>query len=181
MTEVERIRLISNNPQSALYSNKEQMCFRCHEIKIHSWENFHTQKEIRNGKKYEYIRKVCRKCEHDERAVNRRNSREKENENLKKRMTPLRHRERNLRRGYKMSLAQYDVLLQSQNGKCGICFNVETKTVNGKVSHLTVDHDHKTGRIRGLLCARCNSGIGLLMEKTENFKNAITYLSRGEL
>lgn len=56
-------------------------------------------------------------------------------------------------------------------GRCGIC---------GKEprSGFVIDHDHKTGRVRGLLCQRCNSGLGSLGDSIEGLKAAIAYLER---
>ena len=59
-----------------------------------------------------------------------------------------------LRKNYGLTLAQYDKLLASQDGRCVLCNHVQT----GK--RLSVDHDHITGRIRGLLCITCNTDIG---------------------
>ena len=58
-----------------------------------------------------------------------------------------------LKRRYGITQEQYDALLRSQGGKCGIC-----KCLPGR-KRLCVDHDHATGRIRGLLCVRCNSAV----------------------
>lgn len=60
-----------------------------------------------------------------------------------------------LRRCYGISMEQYEELLQSQNGQCAIC-EVEP------VGALAVDHDHKTGKIRGLLCKTCNLELGIV-------------------
>jgi len=64
---------------------------------------------------------------------------------------------------YGLSLDDYDVMLKAQNGVCAICGNQETdrdKQTN-KVRCLAVDHCHETGEVRGLLCRRCNTGLGL--------------------
>jgi hypothetical protein len=59
---------------------------------------------------------------------------------------------------------------------CAICG--ATKCKSGK--KLAVDHDHKTKRIRGLLCANCNNGIGRFKDSIELLKRAIEYLARSE-
>lgn len=56
-----------------------------------------------------------------------------------------------------VSELQYKELLDGQGGKCFICKRTPNETRNGR--RLTVDHDHKTGRIRGLLCVSCNFHI----------------------
>lgn len=73
--------------------------------------------------------------------------------------------------------SDWDKMFLKQNGKCAICKKAEkAKTNSGKIMNLAVDHDHKTGKIRGLLCGACNQGIGLLKEKISLFESAISYL-----
>jgi len=60
-----------------------------------------------------------------------------------------------LRRKYDLSIEQYDQLLANQGGRCGICRQLPSSSIS-----LHVDHDHQTGRIRGLLCFVCNSSLG---------------------
>jgi hypothetical protein len=67
------------------------------------------------------------------------------------------------------------MLFEQQDGKCAICGKTHGHvTVNGVKTKLAVDHDHATGKIRGLLCSRCNRGIGYLGE--ENLTRAVAYL-----
>ena len=83
-------------------------------------------------------------------------------------------REESRVKSYGMSLEQYDKLLAAQNGGCAICGSKEAKTKrNGR---FCIDHDHKTGELRGLLCAPCNRGIGLLADDPERLKAASDYL-----
>lgn len=79
-------------------------------------------------------------------------------------------------RKFGISHAEYAELHQRQGGVCAICKKPETATRNGKVKSLAVDHCHSTGRIRGLLCADCNTGIGKLKEDRNIFLAAIQYL-----
>jgi hypothetical protein len=62
-------------------------------------------------------------------------------------------------------------MLYKQGGKCGICGSVS----NGK--RLAIDHDHETGRVRGLLCQQCNTALGLFKDQVELLKKAIDYLT----
>ena len=64
-------------------------------------------------------------------------------------------------------------MLAAQDGKCAICGT--TSTGNRKAFH--VDHDHKTGKVRGLLCSNCNTGIGNLRDDIGLLNRAIEYLS----
>ncbi len=74
--------------------------------------------------------------------------------------------------------AEYERLLAEQDGRCAICGQPETvsNTPKGTISSLSVDHDHQTGRVRGLLCHRCNVAIGLLHEDRDRFAAAVAYL-----
>jgi hypothetical protein len=66
----------------------------------------------------------------------------------------------------------YDRLMTDQGGACAICLRVQ---------RLFIDHDHKTGQNRGLLCQRCNSGLGLFGDNLEGFQRAFAYLKRYEI
>lgn len=70
----------------------------------------------------------------------------------------------------------YKRLFQQQKGCCLICSQKETSKSKGKVTRLAVDHDHTTGKIRGLLCRRCNRAIGLFEDSPELLFNALHYL-----
>lgn len=77
----------------------------------------------------------------------------------------------------------YSQLLKEQNGVCKICQSQETAT-NGrstKIKDLAIDHDHKTGKVRGLLCSRCNRGLGLFRDDVSVLKSAIDYLNFKEV
>ena len=77
---------------------------------------------------------------------------------------------------YGITLDEYDELLKKQKGVCAICGKPETKIVWNTVCRLTVDHDHKSGVVRGLLCFRCNTGIGKLYDDPEILRKAANYL-----
>jgi hypothetical protein len=79
-------------------------------------------------------------------------------------------RERKWRQKYGISRDDYYFLLDNQNGVCGICHEAP----NGKA--LCVDHDHSTGKVRGLLCNRCNRCLGLLKDDSKILRRAIDYL-----
>lgn len=76
---------------------------------------------------------------------------------------------RNLRQ-YNLSPVDYYKLLEVQGGFCKICKMPPNK------KRLHVDHDHKTGRIRGLLCTNCNTGLGHFKENSRLLEEAINYL-----
>jgi hypothetical protein len=75
-----------------------------------------------------------------------------------------RARSSNLRCKYGISEEEFDLLVESQDRRCAICRRPETIMRRGKLSRLSVDHDHTTGLVRGLLCQTCNSTLGLLRD-----------------
>ena len=77
-----------------------------------------------------------------------------------------------LKRNYNIDIAHYNNLLKKQDGRCAICFDLPTNR------RLAVDHNHTTGKVRGLLCSKCNFAIGLLCESKELFERALKYLER---
>jgi len=81
------------------------------------------------------------------------------------------------KRRFGITPEKYAELFKSQNGTCAICKNPETATRLGKVKALSVDHCHKSGVIRGLLCSDCNTGIGKLKDDISVLQSAIQYLS----
>lgn len=73
---------------------------------------------------------------------------------------------------YAMTPAEVEALLAKQGGRCAIC-GADDPGPRGFV----VDHDHATGRVRGMLCVKCNTGIGLLRDDPALLRRALEYLS----
>lgn len=80
-----------------------------------------------------------------------------------------------LKREYNLSVEEYDRLFKAQDGRCAIC----GVTREALTRNLAVDHDHITGKIRGLLCNICNRGIGYLRDDVLVLTKAIQYLTKG--
>jgi hypothetical protein len=80
-------------------------------------------------------------------------------------------RELHLRRNFGLSIDEYERLLEQQGGGCAICQSPPTPGIS-----LHVDHDHGSGEIRGLLCFRCNNGIGLFRENPDLLQDAARYV-----
>jgi hypothetical protein len=87
---------------------------------------------------------------------------------------PDRWYDRKLRKDYGISLVEYEKLLAEQGGQCAVCHG--TKTRNGY--RFAVDHDHVSGKVRGLLCDTCNRAIGLLKDDPAVLRAAASYLER---
>lgn len=76
---------------------------------------------------------------------------------------------------YGLTDADIAAMRSRQDGKCLVC---EHPLAGGKSEH--IDHCHTSGRVRGILCHRCNTGIGLFREDPVIFARAVAYLSQGE-
>ena len=72
---------------------------------------------------------------------------------------------------YNLTPEKYAELLNAQKGVCAICGGV-----NKKDGNLNIDHDHETGRVRGLLCHNCNSGLGMMKDDPEIMTKATQYI-----
>lgn len=79
---------------------------------------------------------------------------------------------------YGVTPEQFDQMLADQNGVCAICGEPETRMRLDVLLPLSVDHDHVTGRVRGLLCHPCNQAIGFFKDDPERLVKAIEYLRR---
>ncbi len=134
--------------------------------------SFGPHKGMRNG-----LKRECRECLSD------RASRWVD-------ANPDRAFDAHLRRTFKITLEQYKAMLAEQGGFCAICGEPPTVENSGRwkqrprratAPRLVVDHDHGTGKVRGLLCGRCNTGIGHLKDDPIIVRFALKYLEeRGE-
>lgn len=86
-------------------------------------------------------------------------------------------REKNYRKKYGVTVAWYDKTLAAQDGGCAIC-GAKYFSPSQPDRSLTIDHDHKTGKVRGVLCHNCNTAIGLLGDNPGRLAQAIAYLRR---
>lgn len=84
-----------------------------------------------------------------------------------------------LKTTYGITLDDYDSLLEEQKGVCAICGKKEVLKQKGKETpqDLAVDHCHATGKVRGLLCRKCNTGIGNFHDSEEIMLKAIQYIN----
>lgn len=82
-------------------------------------------------------------------------------------------RETAWKRRYGISREDYNTLFSLQNYCCAICL---TKEVGRGHTYFHVDHDHNTGRVRGLLCDKCNRGLGYFNDNSSLLERASRYL-----
>lgn len=85
------------------------------------------------------------------------------------------YRDRHYRKHYGITLSEYNSMLKAQKRRCKICGKKKTQ-----MRKLCVDHCHETGRIRGLLCSTCNTGIGSFYHDPELMLKAIEYIEESK-
>jgi hypothetical protein len=142
--------------------SQTKICCVCEERK--HFDEFYNFNNKSDGKSYR-----CKVCDN-----NARSKWAKEN--------PKKFRESQRRNylwtKYRITPEDYNKLLKEQGGACAICGKLEEDNiVHGKFSSLSVDHNHDTGEVRGLLCNQCNRGIGMLGDTPEAIGKALAYLS----
>lgn len=85
-----------------------------------------------------------------------------------------------LNQNYKITLEDYNKMSEKQGGVCKICGCRDVRIDRdgkSRIQRLAVDHCHKSGKIRGLLCSGCNGGLGLLRDDVYILKKALDYLT----
>lgn len=89
------------------------------------------------------------------------------------------HMKRKLVKRYGINEEIYQQILKKQEGKCAICGSKKATPIDYKNApqRLAVDHCHKTGKVRGLLCFSCNRALGYLKDDITLLKKAIEYLT----
>jgi hypothetical protein len=148
---------------------KEKACAHCKAVKPIAEFN-------RSGKRYQSF---CRKCGEKVGTEARRIKKENGESVIINRKDYLkRNMWRKMRAKYGIDREQYEALVEAQGNACAICKKPEKEMdgQRGTPLRLSVDHDHETGKVRGLLCRQCNIGIGRLKESVEILQNAIDYL-----
>lgn len=158
-----------------------KLCNRCNSVK--SFLEFDKDKSRKDG-----LYPVCKICSGE---AKRKSNLKLKNENpelyKRKRLQyvlnyksnhpdriKLSRLKQDLKKKYGITLNQYEKMLKLHNHKCAICGNIETSLTSNRLS---IDHDHKTGKVRGLLCRNCNVALGLFKESIKNLENAILYLN----
>jgi hypothetical protein len=86
---------------------------------------------------------------------------------------PLFVRRRTLKYHYGLTLEQFEAMFLAQDERCAICHTANPHRRSGV---WTVDHDHKTGKVRGVLCSHCNSALGFMRDKPGSLTAAVEYL-----
>jgi len=128
----------------------------------------------KNAKAKDGLRCDCKPCRHMYYIANKikRDAYAKEWARLNPERVRATQRKTHLKNNYGMTCETYAALANKQKHKCAIC---EIKLTQNK---LHVDHCHKTGRVRGLLCGGCNRGLGLFKDSVKALSKAIVYLKK---
>ena len=129
---------------------KQEICKRGHDMSV-------TRKMHPNGDTY------CSECKLLRMRIDR-------NKNPKKYLQYYKTSHR--RKNYNLEPHEYNKLIEDSNNLCMIC-----KSPPGNKS-LNIDHDHKTGKVRGLLCHGCNTTLGLMKDNIDILTKAIEYLKK---
>lgn len=137
----------------------EKVCTKCQQTK--AFNDFYKDARRKNGYT-SWCRDCWRSYEHSRRE----------------KLGVRGRKDRKLKYLYGMTINEYTELLKKQNSLCAVCENKETviNHKSEKLQKLSVDHDHVTGKVRGLLCTACNKALGLLNDNPEVLKKAYDYL-----
>ena len=139
----------------------------------------------RQNSPYKKSHSNCKKCENIA-SVKYRRDRKKIDPVYKERIMAYQRKRdwtKHLKIKYGIDGKQYHQLLENQKGVCAICGQPENRKNNYRLNglnftRLSVDHDHITDLVRGLLCYRCNAGLGLFMDDVNLLSKAISYLTK---
>ena len=89
---------------------------------------------------------------------------------------PDQQREKNLRKSFGLGVDDYETILRNQDYRCKLCGVSAEEEKKRTSKRLAVDHCHTTGKIRGLLCRKCNTGLGNFNDDINLMTKAINYL-----
>lgn len=126
-----------------------KQCYKCKEFKelTEFWKT---------SKSSDRLQHYCKKCQNDRKRIDYKTT----------------GRDGNYRRHFNITLKEFNTMLEKQDNKCAICLTQE----NEGNKNFVVDHDYITNKVRGLLCDRCNRGLGTFKDSIDILNKAINYL-----
>lgn len=159
---------------------KHKPCIKCGIDKL--LEEFHRDRNRKDGR-----RLICKVCaaeyqkDYQSRTKDKRRKYDRAYRINNRDKLRAAYRKNDLKKNFDISIDEYEIMEKKQNGLCAICGLPETAKRKGVTRNLCVDHNHNTGKIRGLLCRNCNTAIGML--EVDNFgimnlQTAIKYLQK---
>ena len=151
---------------------KKKNCTKCGVEYSATLEHFPPRKIRKDG-----LDSQCRKCkrEYDKKYRQTEKGREVQKRSSRKygrsEKYKLSFRKKGLKKRYDLTLEDYDRMFEGQNGVCAVC-----NSINFDGHRLYVDHNHKTGKVRGLVCRDCNFFLGHLEKNYSLLFRALKYL-----
>ena len=150
-------------------------------VRQRRWAAGHPDRYKAGKKKWQAANQVLLNARRRKRyALNIDDSRKK----CREKQRQPKYRDSRYRRKFGISLEEYGILLKQQEGCCAICGTRDPgpKHGNWEVSMpFVVDHCHETQRVRGLLCEKCNRGLGQFDDDIDRIRSAIEYLQKGKV
>lgn len=146
-----------------------KICSRCNIDK--PWSEYHIRKDVGHP------RGECKKCRCLGQKIYFQKNKTKVLANVREyyQKNKDKWRASSFKRKFNITLEDYNNLAIQQNHVCAICKSIQKHSNN---EHLFVDHCHKTGKVRGLLCHKCNTAIGLMNDDPQLFEKAILYVKK---
>lgn len=132
------------------------VCKTCDKAKASNWNKANADKHADHEKNY-------RQSNVDQMKANKKRYYENNSRSVKNSA---------LKYNYGLSIEEFDLMKSNQNNSCNLCKRDESELDRP----LCVDHCHTSGKVRSLLCAQCNSALGLIKENIETAKNLLAYL-----
>ena len=145
-----------------IITKRTKLCSKCEEIKPKS--DFHNDKSREDG-----LQSYCKPCKNGVHLKYQKTDTAKKNHVDVIRKSQLKSK-------YGITQDEYDLNLELQDDACKIC-KTDASEFTKKLS---VDHNHETGEVRGLLCPSCNSGLGQFKDNIEFLEEAIEYLKKSK-
>jgi len=137
----------------------KKWCRQCRKLKLHRY--FWGNKQSPDG-----LQAACKKC----------NAKNANNWRVRNREKSQLHRLKSLlKRKFSMTVEQYTKMAEDQNWACAVCRQPEKVKCLGTPRILAVDHDHTNNKVRGLLCTRCNTALGLMQENPSTIESLRRY------
>jgi len=141
---------------------QERKCRTCDETKNLLEHYYRSRKDKTLPSSYSY---ECKEC-----TVSRVKARDRSHPAIK--------RDQHLRRRYGITIQEYTEILEAQGNCCATC---GAKEPGGRWKSFAVDHDHKTGKVRGMLCKSCNIALGEVDDNLQTLHAMVEYLKRNRL
>lgn len=158
----EEIKVNGFRNRNKVVDGKRQ-CSKCKTYK--DLDEFSLSRDSSRGKTF--YRAECKECV---------NIRSKTYQAKNREAVLLQKRDSALRDSYGIGVEEFNILLASQGGGCKICGATEANSGGKRYTNLAVDHNHETGKVRGLLCNKHNRGLGMFGDSIEMLELAIQYL-----